>query len=351
MISASAIDDAIALISRFDPLLILLDGAFAEAHVLEDFGRSTARPLAIIFTFQEGRGATLMRMLDLGAASPLVEVVGFVEKPFAADVLMTAVGEGVRAAFEADDDKHPFETTQRIYTAREDITQISQIVQLAPMPLPRGESSGALYRALGLEAPDSRTIEPELPHRSEVSAAADDEEPVDVTRAHRLAERICAMMPERYPLHPAQMCALASACEDALREEEAAQPVAIDRRVVAEGSLEGVPPFQALQLAENLGPTVLCRFTRESSTIEIWIRERCVIWARDRHRLEEIEPLVYEVLSWNEGRFAVSTDVAAPQAAERSGVSLPLAALLLEGLSRIDEWKRGRPLARVRSHA
>lgn len=362
VISASTIDDAISLVSRFDPQLVLLDGNFAEAHLLEDLGRSTVRPLSIIFTFQEGLGATLMRMLDLNVASPLVEVIGFVEKPFAADVLMTTVAEGVRAAIEADDDKNPFEATQRIFTAaREDITQVSQIVHLA-VPQPRAESSGLLYRALGLEPPeslgeplcealaDSRTEEPELPHRSELLPVAEDEEPVDVSRAYRLAERICAMMPDRYPLHPAQMCAIASACEEALREEPP-PPLPIDRNVVAEGSLGGVPAFQVLQLAENLGQTVVCRFTAPDSTIEIWIRERHVVWARDRNRIEETEQLVFDVLSWTEGRFAVSTNVVLPQSAERSGVSLPLAALLLEGLSRIDEWKRDLPLARVNSHA
>jgi DNA-binding response OmpR family regulator len=357
VISSSTIDDALDFVSRFDPTLILLDGNLAQPSVLEELARSTVRPLSIIFTFQQGRGAQLMAMLDLSVSVDSVEVIGFVEKPFAPDVLMTTVDEGIRAALDAaeDDPESPFDATQKIFTAREEDTQISQIIQVADVS-PQGstDNSGALYRALGLdisqriEQRDSRTIEPELPQRA--SDVLNAQQIADASRAYRLAERICSMMPERYPLHPAQMCAIASACEEALREENTT-PAAKDANAVAEGSLAGIPPFQVLQLAENLGSTVLCRFTRDETTIEVWLRDRHVVWASDHVRFNDTEQLVYEVLSWNEGRFSVITNATVPQIAQRSRLAIPLAALLLEGLSRIDEWRRVDSPARLRSPA
>jgi hypothetical protein len=366
-----------------------------------------------------------MSMLDVSESIHSVEVIGFVEKPFAADVLLRTVDEGMRAALDAaEEQKNPFEATQRIFTGvREDETQIAPIsaehfarlskqaakairtderaIRTDEISRPieisqisQISSSGVLYRALGLEVvdgegrdsrdgPDSRdrrdsrngrdsgdrrdsrngrdsrdrrdsrngrdsldtrdardsrdaTIEPELPSGSALEAL----DQATASRAYRLAERICSMMPERYPLHPAQMCAVSSACEEVLREESTS-PSARDPNAVAEGSLAGVPPFQVLQLAENLGGTVLCRFVKDDTSIEIWLRERHVLFARDRARIESPEELVFEVLGWTDGRFSVLLNGSLPSNIDRSHRPEPLAALLLEGLSRIDEeWKK-----------
>ncbi len=335
VISASSPEDATDLVARFDPHLILLDGAYSQPEVLRALGKSSVRPLSIVFTFVQGRGAQLMEMLDVGAACATVEVIGFVEKPFQPDVLLTTIDEGVRAASDAieSDDREPFETTQRIFmrSTREEETQVSEV-------------PGSLYRALGLDLArsDSRTVEPELPERALYGVTEDPRVPQTTKRAHELAERICAMMPDRYPLHPAQMCAIASACEEALKEDR-------EDEAIVSGSLRGVPVFQVLQLAENLGPSACARFEHEEQQIEVYLRDRHVILARAKNRdlsdrptllLAQTEELVYEALTMTDGRFSVRTATPFPREAERSGIAISLAGLLLEGLSRLDEWRR-----------
>lgn len=342
VISASTAEDASDLVARFDPHLVLLDGVFSHPDTLRALGQSSVRPLSIVFSFVQGRGARLMEMLDVGATIASVDVIGFVEKPFQPDILMTTIDEGVRAAMDAvqpepdSEDRGPFETTQRIYMSqrtgtREDETQVSEV-------------PGSLYRALGLDLSrsDSRTMEPELPGREMYDATEEHHLPPATKRAHQLAERICAMMPERYPLHPSQMVAVASACEEALREER-------EEEAIVSGSLRGVPVFQVLQLAENLGPNAAVRFEHDDQLVEVFLRDRHVILARSNRRelsdrptllLAQTEELVYEALTMSDGHFSVRTTTPFPREAERSGIAIPLAGLLLEGLSRLDEWRR-----------
>lgn len=189
--------------------------------------------------------------------------------------------------------------------------------------------------------------------------------------------------------------ALEEACEQALREEELfgglSSPLSGGEPLVA-GRLAPVGVPQIFQLAEGFSRPVCCRFEREVEAIEVIVHGRQLRFARqdnlpeifrlgrflielgllggrnlsraveesraDGRRLghylrdegmvrpsdvkraleRQARELVYELLAWDDGRFAVTDCLQLPPEVQEAQLELPLTGLLLDGLRRHDEW-------------
>jgi len=210
-------------------------------------------------------------------------------------------------------------------------------------------------------------------------------------RARRLATRIRRVT----PIPGLDPESLAAACEQALRDEvlfgALSSPLSEGEPLVA-GRVGQVAVPQVLQLAETFSRPVCCRFERDSEVVELVVhgRELCfgrqenlpevfrlgrflvelgVLAGRNLSRAVEdarnrgcrlgdllredgvvskddlskalsrqATELVFELLAWTQGSFAITVCDPIPTEIQEAGVSLPLTGVLLDGLRRQDEW-------------
>jgi CheY-like chemotaxis protein len=115
-------------------------------------------------------------------------------------------------------------------------------------------------------------------------------------------------------------------------------------QVVMEGRLGLISVDQVIQFAENVPTTVCCRIRGTTHTIEIYLRGHQIFYARGREG--RVEDLIFEVMSWSDGSFQVIADPPVPEEFERAGVALAVAPVLMEGMTRLDEWKHTSDVAR-----
>jgi hypothetical protein len=158
------------------------------------------------------------------------------------------------------------------------------------------------------------------------------------------------------------------------------------------GRLGRITVDQVIQFAEAVPGTVSCVLEHDRQSIQIFLREHTVIFARqknmidafglgrfladggsiDRSRIDALissrspgllgetlldedlidretleralrrqtEELVYDALRWSTGMFSISGDPGVPEEAELAGIALGITPLLMEGLRRLDEWHR-----------
>jgi hypothetical protein len=200
------------------------------------------------------------------------------------------------------------------------------------------------------------------------SDTIDDEAEVP-PRARYLAERIGHEIPGLNN-DPINRHLLLRACAFALEEEEALSPatgfepitpadllLAEDLETTGEMVLEGrvgpVPIEQVFQLAEFMPGRTCVRFVKDERRIELFFEDRHLVYAQDDQKrdgedadpAERAQRLATETIHWSGATFELLRDVSLPEAAERARVELPVPLVLLEGLHRLEEWKK--VLARV----
>jgi hypothetical protein len=219
--------------------------------------------------------------------------------------------------------------------------------------------------------------------------------PVAVSREMRIAGALTAALEDSgLEVSDAVFDACVEACERAVAEELAAEreaPPEPKSEPAVAGSIELLSIDQVLQLASNVGEPARCRFERDGASIEVYYRGAEVVYARqdnlpdgfllgrmlvamgkvsqrdvdrcleapggylgqrliDRGLISEAalrevlrlqtEELVYEVVRWGTGRFAVFPNQRLPRPAEQARMSVPVQHLLLEGMRRLDDWQR-----------
>ena len=165
------------------------------------------------------------------------------------------------------------------------------------------------------------------------------------------------------------------------------------------GELGHLSVDQVIQLSASIPGAVCLRLEREGRTIEIFFSQSSIVFARhsnlredfligrfiadtgavSQHDVEEISKrskggrrrlgqelralgwlakeqldealerqtaeLVYEAVRWNEGRFEIFVQDRLPPEAVEADMRFPVQHLLLEGVRRLDEWRRitGQP--------
>jgi CheY-like chemotaxis protein len=136
--------------------------------------------------------------------------------------------------------------------------------------------------------------------------------------------------------------------------EEPSQRIEIpepDEEVILSGKLGLVPPEQVLQIAENVNAPVCCRFDSDGQRIEVFVKNRQVVDARqvelpgqevlhladDLDAARAAQALIYLVLRWTRGRFTMVAH--APMPAREVPINLSIAPLLLEGMHQLDLWR------------
>jgi CheY-like chemotaxis protein len=141
------------------------------------------------------------------------------------------------------------------------------------------------------------------------------------------------------PFVATRLLAAVDKCISALRSSSDDEPL-------MSGRLGRLSPDQILQFADTIPATICCRFENGEQAIEIFLRNHSVVHARrPRSNVEsfsetETRDLVFEVMRWTNGRFRMIADPIVPEEAEIAGTALGIAALLMEGMTRLDEWKR-----------
>jgi CheY-like chemotaxis protein len=115
-------------------------------------------------------------------------------------------------------------------------------------------------------------------------------------------------------------------------------------QVLMEGRLGLISVDQIIQFAENVPATVCCRIRGSTHTIEIFLRGHHIFHARGKEG--PVEELIFEVMSWTDGSFQIIADPLVPEEGERAGVALAVAPVLMEGMTRLDEWRHTSDVAR-----
>jgi DNA-binding response OmpR family regulator len=241
----------------------------------------------------------------------------------------------------------------------------------------------------------ARLLEPEDDSPT-LSYGVDGHARLGSTRFVKLTSRLSAFLErERIDIEPRQLLALVNECEQVFVEERGASLIAPagGGDLAFHGHIQHLPIDQVLQIASSVGHPSRCRLEFDGQAIEIYFRHGNVIFARQANmpsgftlgrllvasgvvneldverafsrsglpaligkRLlalghirerdlkialrRQTEELVYEAVRWTHGRFAVFAKEHLPQEAEDADISLPVQHLLLEGMRRLDEWRR-----------
>lgn len=208
---------------------------------------------------------------------------------------------------------------------------MTQVVAVIEKPF----DPGALLNAVRGESGAAATPAEPIEHEAETMETIR----VQVPTATGLADRMESALSGHVAIGEAERAVLRRAAQQILGRDE---PPFLSGRL----GLLGVD--QILQVAESAPVPVCCRFEQGSETIELFLKNRKVIFAKrigaDQRVTqaalpEEIEALAYEVMGWSDGRVSVVAENA-PGAAQVSPVALSIQALLLEGMHRLDERRR-----------
>lgn len=379
--AVTTVEEGLALAGRRPPEVVILDGR-VEPDVLLTFARSRPGGVPIVLTIQKGREVSAVQALERRGASRLVEIVEVIEKPFAPERLLNAVEEALRrrpgpearisarpVALIGEDDPDETERTEEVE---------------------RTHPFEVLLESVSGRPPERRSSSRRPEPRRDVLPRASS------ARYARMRARLEAALSEhRVRLDPKQLLAIAEACEAALRDE--APPVEREPGrgdLAIEGRIEHVSIDHILQIAASVAQPACCRLEHRGQSIEIFFRGAQVVFARqdnlpdgftvgrflssagvvDQLEVDRVsdarsgptgwigqrlimlghiqeadlaralerqtEELVLEGVRWHQGRFVVHAKDPVPPEGRAASVALPVHHLLLEGMRRLDEWRR-----------
>ncbi len=368
VVAVATAEDAAKQAERLDLDAVVMDARQAEPTLLSSF--RIRRSIPVILTFQ--RGKPVSDGADVDETQPGVGAADYLEKPFVPERLLTTVqraleGSAERAAFERGDTLVSQPTDGMEESPDTEQTDIFPFARL----LEYGRTSPPV-RSRGV----ARDV-----------------------RAGHLAEHLRTYLEvERIPVRPGLLSACLRACDAVL--ELADQVHAIPPEGDPAPAIEGVIPQlsidQVLQLAMAVGQPSRCRVAQDSAVIDVYYDQGNIAFARQSglpdgfllgrillsmgrvtedelngalhaprdgtrigQRLRswgglsdtdlgaalrlQTEELVYEVVRWSTGRFAIFADEALPPEARAAKLTLAVPHLLLEGMRRLDEWRRMKP--------
>jgi DNA-binding response OmpR family regulator len=352
VLTAGEIGDGIARARKNDPEVVLLDGALAEPALLRDLSEISSKTLPVVMLVPKGLGPALLETLSADAYEPELVIVEVVEKPFMRDQLLRGIEKGLALR-----DQPPTFDTVEPDTVDADPCEVVSAVDLT------GDDSTRPITPFALE--------------------------IEKARIHAIASRIVANIPDGATVSED---VLVHACEVALERTPPARPDSNRGDLLMSGRLGRITVDQVIQFAEAVPGTVSCVLEHDRQSIQIFLREHTVIFARqknmidafglgrfladggsiDRSRIDALissrspgllgetlldedlidretleralrrqtEELVYDALRWSTGMFSISGDPGVPEEAELAGIALGITPLLMEGLRRLDEWHR-----------
>lgn len=285
VVTSGVLLEGLRLVRDIAPDVLLLDDLAAQMQNFREFTRRGPKGMRVILSVPRGRGAELLAATIAEQSWPLRQVAAVIEKPYDASALLNAV---------------------------------------------RGEPP----------PPPSMFDEPETQETIRLLPP----------NAPRLAQRMEAALEHEIVLGAKERALLLRAAEQIVGKSKLEEPI-------LSGAIGVLGIDQILQLAENAPAPTCCRFEDGDDVVEIFIVERRVVYARKRSSVpmprvqvsvkEEIEALVYDVMGWTSGRVTILSDPLLPDEAKTSGVSLSIAPLLLEGMYRLDERRRGSTVTAV----
>lgn len=340
--------------------LFVLDGRQTDPEVCRGLAAIHGGPLPVILTLPRGGAGGGLHELGL----PEIELAEVLEKPFAPERLLRAV--------------------ERILDGWSEHTE-------------------PFVDALGGEGDADERLQTDVfPFAALLQSTADPTETLfdDETKLNSALDRESARLGARIrevareegvELSPELLALCVRVCRASVGEVGAAGTSGV---LALSGSLELLAVDQILQLGAHVDAPARCRLEHEGAAIDIYYRGSEVVFARqvnlpggfmlgrlliaqgvvseadveralrqrvtdvpwvgqrlvaagllDRRALAEAlrlqtEELVYELVRWNRGRFAVFAREQLPAQAEQARISVPVQHLLLEGMRRFDEWQR-----------
>ena len=350
--------------------VVLLDAKQADASSIRTLADSHPGGVAVVLTVQRNRDVITLESME----QTLNDVSDVIEKPFSPDRLLQVV-EGALDRW--NERTQPLE---ELIVLKEEIAEERSVTDhTQPFPfadlLQQDDDGGERF-------PDETRVNLGLP--------------AGAARAARLTAEIGAALRETgVTLNAVQIGACVRACESVLEREGLLGQEAEERGTLAVGGfIERMPVDQILQLATSADAPALLRMEQGETSIEVFYQGSNVVFARQvnmpegftigrtlvalgkvkarevervleprrglRGRLgqrlvqigvitpaelqgalsRQTEELVYEAVRWGHGRFAVYAGCALPHEARDAGLTLPIHHLLLEGMRRLDEWRR-----------
>ncbi len=376
VVAVADADACLAVIEARNIDAVLIDARQADPGLLTKI--RVDRRIPVVVSFQ--RGKPVSAGLDIDSSPPGSAAADFLEKPFSPERLLRTVERVIdgwsertpplRAPPRPTDtviSSHPFERFDDDFsdTDQTDIFPFAHLIDTRQTRRPASVNTGAMR---------------------------------DV-RSGLLSERLRACLEVEGVLpEPAVLSACLRACDAVL--EATAEP-AVPASGGGEAAIEGLIPAlsidQVLQLAMAVSQPARCRVAQGAAAIDIFYDEGSVCFARaeglpdgfligqllvaqgrvterelmaalnmpsDGSRLGQrllaegwvaakdlaatlklqTEELVYEVVRWSSGRFMIFAREPPPAEARLSPQSLAVPHLLLEGMRRLDEWRRMLPV-------
>ncbi|MEO1334341.1 MAG: DUF4388 domain-containing protein, partial [Myxococcota bacterium] len=366
--AVSYVREAIQVSRQQNVAAVLIDAP--QADVASVSALNAERRLPIILTFERGRA--FGNQSDIDATQPAIASADYLEKPFAPDQLLKTVRRVIDSWAEptpeptarvdlmlssglgSDDDFAEAEKT--------DIFPFAHLLQVdRTKPTPRGRG-------------------------------------VTDTRSGLLAESLRSFLEiEGITARPHLVSACVRACNAALTELEKQKTSAEQTAPSIQGTIPQLSIDQVLQLALAVPQPARCRVTQESAYVDVFYENGNIVFARSkglpdgfllgqllvaegkirpnvlmkalsasgdglrlgerlrrRGELKEAdllaalrlqtEELVYEGIRWSSGRFMIFANEPLPPEARMADQSLIVPHLLLEGMRRLDEWRRMIPV-------
>ena len=362
--------------------VVLLDGKQATPGILESLGLAAQPGLQVLLTVQKGRDADA-GVLEAAAALRL-DVREVIEKPFSPEHLLAAVDRAFARGLAR---QAPMDTLINIDAvpfheeipdhAKTDIFPFAHLLQavgtgegVADDPFDDDETNVgiALDGARARRSARLRTVLQELRpdlstdvlsaclHACETVLEAESDPSAPPSAAATLATPASTLVVAGYVGHLAidQILQLPTGVDGLARCRLEHGGAAIDvyydgpritfarqdnlpagfmlgRVLVAAGLVSEADVDQVLDPRRGLRGWLGQRLVRGGFATEQGIRDAL------RRQTEE---LVFEVVRWREGRFSVFTGEPLPPEVERAHLAVPLQHLLLEGMRRLDEWRR-----------
>lgn len=304
---AGNVADAIRIANQAYPDMVVLDADLAVPPTLQALAQATRPNLEVILAVSSN-DPTSIQLDD-------VRVVATIQKPFAPAALIDAIQ---RAVPEGDEDP----TVEAFEPVDDAIISVET------------DTAAAGFETIEEEITfeDATTADTTPPTPGGVVALEGRVGPVPIEQIFHLAENM-----------PGQV---------SLRFERAGQCIElffVGRNLVF-GSGLGLPP------GFTFGRFLVDDGAIDAEILEDFVREHASAFrllGKQLVRLGYIEPgalvralerqlklLVAEILRWPDAEFTLLRDVALPEVARTSGVALPVTYVLLEGMQKLDEWRR-----------
>lgn len=357
---------------------VLLDGRHSEPEVLLALSRSKAGGVPIIITVQKGRDVLTIEALEAGGWSGIVEIAEVIEKPFSPERLLQAVASAMSRSVERTDPSIQIDIDSGLLLLAEEEgdERTEKFERIDPAEATLYERPEHLLREV--RSRDPSTVNPRF--------------------AKLMATLKSALGDQEIRYEPRQLLAIARACDSALQGEDVFEQTWENESngdLAMQGHLAHLPLDNVLQIATSVAMPSRLVLDHDEQRIEVFFQGPNVVFARQSNMPEgftlgrflvaagavdqtsvdrsitprhgsstgrigqrllalglvgerdlksalrrQVEELVYEAVRWTEGRFVLYANDPLPPEAIDAAVTLPVHHLLLEGMRRLDEYRR-----------